>query len=136
MATIWANRRPIRAGAARSNERNCRISPIPRAPGKTMVLRQALAGKMATAGRPVEGTAKIATRVSAGRSIAVDSLHRSGRQRPKSSPPKRTVYGYRAGPPPLARRKSKSPLEPFGVGRPNPGVDDARRPLAVEHVEH
>ena len=38
MATIWAKRRPIRDGADRSNEPNCRISLIPHAPGRTIVL--------------------------------------------------------------------------------------------------
>jgi hypothetical protein len=32
MATIWASRRPIRAGALRSNERTARISHLPCAP--------------------------------------------------------------------------------------------------------
>jgi hypothetical protein len=32
MATIWARRRPIRDGAARSNKPTCRISHLPSAP--------------------------------------------------------------------------------------------------------
>jgi hypothetical protein len=34
MATIWDRRRLNRDGAARSNERNCRISKIPSAPAE------------------------------------------------------------------------------------------------------
>src|SRR5882757_11132428 len=36
----------------------------------------------------------------------------------------------------LSRRKPEGPLETPGVGRPYFGVDDARRPLAVERVEN
>ena len=74
MATIRAKWRPIRDGADCSNERNCRISLIPRAPGKTIVLRPAHARKMATPGRPVEGAAKIATRPSSDSRFAVELL--------------------------------------------------------------
>src|SRR5260370_8716615 len=45
--------------------------------------------------------------------------------------------GMRDRPPqPLGRRKPKSPLETPGVIAPNLGVDDARRPLAVERIEN
>jgi len=36
---------------------------------------------------------------------------------------------------PLPRRKPKRPLETSAVGGPYLGVDDARRPLAVERIE-
>jgi hypothetical protein len=45
MATISLSRRPIRDGAERSNEPNCRMSPIPSAPAGTSVLQTALNGK-------------------------------------------------------------------------------------------
>src|SRR6266851_5261138 len=36
----------------------------------------------------------------------------------------------------LPRRKSERPLETSGVVRPNLGIDEARRPLAVEGIEN
>src|ERR1700744_2980378 len=43
---------------------------------------------------------------------------------------------WSAGAPYLPRRKPKRLLEPLHVMRPDFGVDDARRALAVEGVEH
>src|ERR1700719_3311029 len=37
---------------------------------------------------------------------------------------------------PLCRRKPEHPRKALGIVRPDLGVDDARRPLAVERVEH
>ena len=65
MATIWANRRPIRDGAARSNERNCRISKIPSAPAEQSFREEkAQNDNMLSLEGRVEDAAKIATRPS------------------------------------------------------------------------
>ena len=68
MATIWANRRPIRDGAARRNEVTCRISQFPSALAEQSVpRRKAQSEKMLPPERRVEDAAKIATRPSSGR---------------------------------------------------------------------
>src|SRR5260370_20970992 len=89
MATIWANRRPIRDGAARRNEVTCRISQIPSAPAEQSVpRREAQDGKMLSPERCVEDTAKIATRPLSDRWSAVGLLPRFSQPRLKSSPRK------------------------------------------------
>jgi hypothetical protein len=45
MATIWANLRPIRDGAARRNEVTCRISQIPSAPTEQSFREQKRMGR-------------------------------------------------------------------------------------------
>jgi hypothetical protein len=45
MATIWANRRPIRDGPARRNEARCRISQIPSAPTEQSFRERKCAGR-------------------------------------------------------------------------------------------
>jgi hypothetical protein len=67
MATIWANRRPIQDGAARSNERNCRISKIPSAPAEQSFREESAEQKMVPLEGRVEDAAKIATRPSSDR---------------------------------------------------------------------
>jgi hypothetical protein len=66
MAMIWERRRPIRGGAARSNERNCRISKIPSAPAEQSFRerRKAQNKNVLSRERRVEDAAKIATRPS------------------------------------------------------------------------
>jgi hypothetical protein len=63
MATIWDRRRRIRDGAARSNERNCRISKIPSALSEQSFreTRKAQNEKMLSLEGRVEDTTKIAT---------------------------------------------------------------------------
>jgi hypothetical protein len=62
MATIWDRRRPIRDGAARSIERNCRIWKIPSAPAEQSFREEEKRNeKMLSREERVEDTAKIAT---------------------------------------------------------------------------
>jgi hypothetical protein len=82
MATIKARRRPIRDGVERSNERNRRISQIPLAPAENNVSRNRRLRKMVPPERPVEGAAKIATRLSGDDRFTVESLPQSSRPGP------------------------------------------------------
>jgi hypothetical protein len=104
MATIWAKRRPIRDDAERKNEFTCRISPIPRAPAENNRSENTAQNpKMVPRERRVEAGAKIATRPSPVRLMAVVLLPRSDRRRSKSSPLKsgawRSMCGYRTATP-------------------------------------
>src|ERR1700694_6234544 len=137
MATISARRRPIRDGAERNNERKCRMSQLPSAPAETIVSRSnAQNQKMVRGSTGVDSAAKIATRRSSGRCLTVNLLLRSGPRRSKSSLTKISRAGRCAGPERLPRRKSERSFETLGVVRPDLGIDEARRPLAIEGVEH
>src|ERR1700682_562548 len=137
MATISARRRPIRDGAERNNERKCRISQLPSAPAETIVSRsKAQDANMVPPRTRVESTAKIAKRPPSAPCLTVDLLPQSVRRRSKSSLAKIPRAARCAGPKPLPRRKSERPLETLGVVRPDLGIDEARRPLAVEGIEH
>src|ERR1700736_3366833 len=137
MATIQARRRPIRDGAERSNELNFRISQSPSAPAETIVPRREAQNKrMVPPERRVEGAAKIATRLSSQPQMAVVLLPRPVQQRSKSSLRKLRAWCSMCRSEPLRRCKPERPLKPPGVIGPNLGVDDARRPLAVERIEN
>src|SRR6266481_8439170 len=57
---------------------------------------------------------------------------RTGKLRQRASGKSRSPMAEFA---PLCWPYSERPLEPFGVVRPDLGVDDTRRPLAVEGIE-
>src|ERR1700732_3146485 len=72
MATIMASCRPIRDRVERSNEPNCRISPIPLVPAEQSVREQGRATNTWSRLRGrVEMAAKIAMRPSSGHLMAV-----------------------------------------------------------------
>src|SRR4051794_33510042 len=109
----------------------------PYAPAGTSVPRTKSADrKMALSGRSVDGATKIATRPSSGRRCAVDSLLHPARQQSKSSLRHCIAWRTMRRSETLRRGKPESPLEAFGIAGPNYRVNDARRPLAVERIEH
>src|SRR6516165_3350891 len=83
-----------------------------------------------------------ATAVEEGRKIAMSRswkpkaaavlLQGSAVAREKSSPPARAPGKRR---PALSRRDAEGLPEAFGIVGPDLGIDDARRPLAVERIE-
>ena len=134
MATIKARRRPTRDGVERSNDR-FRISPIPSAHGETFVPRQSAWEKDGPGRRacrwPGENSNASIVRsddgsgfIAAIRPATIEIFSAEIRRWRVKTPVR-----------PLPRRKPKSPLEAPGVIRPYLGVDDARRPLAIERVQ-
>ena len=139
MATIKARRRLRRDGVERSNDFNCRIAQFLPRRRKQMFRDNRRKPENGTAEGPCRGRGKNSNAAIARSRLRSGFFAVTGPATVEIFSAK--IQAARAcatrirRPEPLRRRKAESPLETPGIAGPDLGVDDARRPLAVERVE-